>query len=174
MATRPYFLSFGASAVSGLSPTFIQFRAIDGSTLAPPSITEPGSFGMYLFSYDPVTMVAFICDGATSGLAFQNRYVQGVLDPSDQMGVTLVGIGNTAVALGLTNSALVGTTASDFGTDLSDPTTIFGFLKRAQETREGNETYTKSTGGLDIYSRGSSQLLASKTIGDNPTETTKT
>lgn len=209
MATRPYWISFGASAVSGLAPTFIQFRSTAGGTLSPPAITEPGSFGMYLFNYDPITQVAFICDGFTSGLAFQDRYVKGVLDPSDQMGVTivaqgitLVALGTTAVAigtsltamgnsalalgvsnlaigtslyaLGLTNAAQVGTTASSFGTDLSDPTTIFGFLKRAQETREGNETYVKASGALSISSRGSSQLLASKTIADDTTSTTKT
>lgn len=244
MATRPYWLSFGASAVSGLAPTFIHFRTTAGGTLSPPSISEPGSFGMYLFNHDPLTQVAFICDGATSGLSFNDRYVQGVLDPFDQFGVTLnaiglsaaamgtslsalgstlTGLGNTAVALGIsnfafgssiyalgvsnyafgasnyalgvsnfalgtsnlalgtsiyafgvTNSALVGNTSSSFGTDSADPTTIFGFLKRAQETREGNETYTKSSGSLTISSRGSSQLLATKSISDTTTSTTKT
>lgn len=237
MATRPYWVSFGASAVSGLAPTFIQFRSTAGSTLAPPAITEPGSFGMYLFNYDPITQVAFIIDGFTTGLAFQDRYVKGVLDPFDQFGVTLVAIGNTQaaygnslIALGVSNlalgvsnlalgvsnfalgtsnlalensafaqgvsilalgvssyaigvsnyamglslNALIGDTTSSFGTDISDPTTVFGFLKRAQEAREGNETYTKATGVLDIYSRGSSQLLREKTISDSTTSTTKT
>ena len=230
MATRPYWVSFGASAVSGLAPTFIQFRSTAGSTLTPPAITEPGSFGMYLFNYDPITQVAFIIDGFTTGLAFQDRYVKGVLDPFDQFGVTLVAIGNTQaaygnslIALGVSNlalgvsnlalgvsnlalgvsnlaqgasiyalgisgyavgvsnyarglslNALVGDTTSSFGTDISDPTTVFGFLKRAQEAREGNETYTKATGVLDIYSRGSSQLLREKTISDSTTSTTKT
>jgi hypothetical protein len=195
MATRPYWLSFGASAVSGLAPTFINFRSTAGSTLAPPAITEPGSFGMYLFNYDPITMVAFICDGFTSGLAFQDRYIQGVLDPFDQFGVTMVAQGNTLTAFGTslyafgtsiyaqgtsiyafgaTSSAIVGTSASSYGTDSSDPTTVYGFLKRALETREGNETYVKATGVLDIYSRGSSQLLAEKTITDSTSTTVKT
>jgi len=157
---------------------------------------------MYLFSYDPITQIAFICDGATSGLAFNDRYVQGVLDPFDQFGVTMVAQGNTAIALGTTavalgisnialgtssvalgtlnfslaiaNASLLGTTASSYGTDLADPATLFGFLKRAQETREGNETYVKPSGVLDIYSRGSSQLLAEKTISDSSSQTTKT
>lgn len=195
MATRPYWLTFGASAVSGLAPTFIQFRSTAGSTLAPPAITEPGSFGMYMFNYDPITMVAFICDGFTSGLAFQDRYVQGVIDPFDQFGVTLNAIGNSAIALGVsnlalgtsnlaqgasllalgyTNAAVIGTSASSFGTDSADPTSVYGFLKRALETREGNETYAKATGILDIYSRGSSQLLREKTIADSASTTTKT
>lgn len=146
---------------------------------------------MYLFSYDPLTQIAFICDGATTNLAFSDRYVQGVLDPFDQFGVTLnfaaaqgtsllaqglsaYALGVSNYALGLVNQTLVGTTASSFGTDLVDPTTVFGFLKRAQETREGNETYTKASGDLDIYSRGSSQLIASKTVSDTTAQTTKT
>lgn len=246
-----YWIAFGSSAVSGLNPTFIQFRTTAGGTLAPPSISEPGSFGMYFFSYNALTQVAFICDGATSILAFNDRYVKGVLDPFDNFGSTLTAIGSTLtgvgtqlsnqgvslnalgatfsgfgtslVALGVTQTAqgvvlatidtdvlntradvqavgvtlqaigstltgfgtslyaqgntgaaLIGTTASSFGTDAADPTTVFGFLKRALEDREGNETYTKATGVLEIKSRGSSQLLATKTISDTTTETTKT
>ena len=193
MAVRPYWLSFGASAISGLAPTFIQFRSTAGSTLAPPSITEPGSFGMYLFSYDPITQVAFICDGATTGIAFSDRYIQGVLDPFDQFGVTLVAIGNTCTALGMTSvalgttavalgtslyafgatsNALIGTTSSSIGSDSVDPTTVFGFLKRAQETREGEEIYLKDSGLLGIYSRGATAtLLREKTITDSTTST---
>lgn len=177
---RPYWLAFGASAVSGLAPTFINFRTTAGSTLAPPSISEPGSFGRYLFSYDALTNICFIADGATTGLAFSDRYITGVLDPSDNMGVTLQALGNTAVALGISNLAQgatmisnLGGTSSSFGTNSVDPTTVFGFLKRALEGREGNETYMKATGILDIYSRGSSQLLAEKTIDDDSSSTTK-
>lgn len=231
MANKDYWASFGASAVSGLNPTFIVFVSPGGGNGTPPSITEPGSKGLYKFSYDAsLTQIAFILDGFTSGLAFQDRYVKGVLDIYDQMGFSLnamgsslstmgsslsvmgsslsvmgislsamgvsfsafgesqLALGNSLVALGTSNLALgvsnlaigtslvagLGDTASSYGTDVSDPTTVFGFLKRAQETREGNETYTKSTGVLDIYSRGSSQLLREKTISDSTTSTTKT
>lgn len=258
MATRPYWLTFGASAVSGLNPTFIQFRTTAGITQAPPAITEPGSFGMYLFNYAATTNIAFVCDGATSGLAFTDRYIKGVLDPDDlfsyslaamgvsqsaigvslaavgasiaamgstfagfgvsqdamgvsiaamgvsqtamgvslaaigvslgamsvtmqAIGSTLTGIGTTLTgygvslyALGNTNAALIGDTSSSFGTDISDPTTVFGFLKRAEETREGNETYVKASGVMTISSRGSSQLLATKTIAETTTQVTKT
>jgi len=231
MANKDYWASFGASAVSGLNPTFIVFVSPGGGNGTPPSITEPGSKGLYKFSYDAsLTQIAFVLDGFTSGLAFQDRYVKGVLDIYDQMGFSLnamgsslstmgsslsvmgsslsvmgislsamgvsfsafgesqLALGNSLVALGTSNLALgvsnlaigtslvagLGDTASSYGTDVSDPTTVFGFLKRAQETREGNETYTKSTGVLDIYSRGSSQLLREKTISDSTTSTTKT
>lgn len=157
---------------------------------------------MYLFNYDPITMVAFVCSGVTTGLAFNDRFIYGVLDPFDQFGVTMVAQGNTLaaigtsnialgtsnialgtsnlaqgvslLALGFTNAAVIGTAAASFGTDSSDPTSVYGFLKRALETREGNETYTKATGVLDIYSRGSSQLLREKTIADSTSTTTKT
>lgn len=249
-----YWLSFGSSAVSGLAPTFIQWRTTAGGTLAPPSITEPGSFGLYSFSYNALTQIAFICDGATSGLSFSDRYIQGVVDPSDNFGFTLSAIAATQSAyapiiipgysitvqsysLGIQNfslgidirtistqgfsqsvenysaivqsyslavqsyslisqgssvsiegfsltvalyslaiqgSSLIGDTASSFGTSSVDPTSVFGFLKRAQEDREGNETYVKASGILDTYSRGSSVLLVQKTISDTSTETTKT
>ena len=231
MANKDYWASFGASAVSGLNPTFIVFVSPGGGNGTPPSIPEPGSKGLYKFSYDAsLTQIAFVLDGFTSGLAFQDRYVKGVLDIYDQMGFSLnamgsslstmgssmsvmgsslsvmgisltamgvslsafgvsqLALGNSLMALGTSNLALgvsnlaigtsliagLGDTASSYGTDVSDPTTVFGFLKRAQETREGNETYTKSSGVLDIYSRGSSQLLREKTISDSTTSTTKT
>lgn len=218
-----YWAQFGTSTITGLAPTFIQFRTTAGGTLAPPSISDPGSVGAYVFQYNALTQIFFQLDGATTGLAFSDRYVTGVLDPFDNLGFTLQALGNTNVALGTTNvaigttligygvsnialgtsnlaqgltalgygvsgfalglsifaqgqtaAALTGNTASSFGTELVDPTTVFGFLKRAQETREGNETYTKASGALDIYSRGSSQILAEKVISDSTVETTKT
>ena len=228
-----YWMQFGASNVSGLSPTFIQWRTTAGGSLAPPSISEPGSGGAYMFAYNALTQIFFQCDGATSGLAFTDRYISGVVDPSDNFGFTLSGIAATQsvyapiipagysltvaglsqsiqnyslivqglsltvqnisltvqglslivadYSLGVQNyslaiqgASLLGDTASSFGTDISDPVSIFGFLKRAQEDREGNETYIKASGTLSTYSRGSSQLLVTKTISDSATETSKT
>lgn len=108
------------------------------------------------------------------------------------LGSTLTSIGNTQFAYGATLTAqmlnmgatlstlggtltgLLGTSASSIGSTSIDPTTVFGFLMRAQELAEGNQTYTKSTGVLDLYSRGSSTLLREKTIADSSTSTTKT
>ncbi len=251
MATRNYWAVFGSGApstYSGLAPTFITFVSSSGTNGTPPAITEPGSKGLYLFAFDAsATMIAFVMDGATTGLATADRYISGVLDPYDTFGVTLnaigsaltsqgstltgigsslIGIGGsltsigstqlgngilltnlgtTMVAIGVTNVAIgstqtangilitnlgtttvglgsslsglagfVGTTTSSFGSTSVDPTTLFGFLKRAQETVEGNEVYTKSTGVMTISSRGSSTLLASKTIADTSSQTTKT
>lgn len=92
-------------------------------------------------------------------------------------GATIVAIGNTLSAIGSTNSAffgLIGDNSSSYGSTSMDPTTVFGFLKRAQEMSEGNQTYVKATGILDFYSRGSTTLLREKTIVDTSTSTAKT
>jgi len=207
MATRDYWAVFGSGAPStksGLAPSFITFVNGSGSGITPPSISEPGTKGLYKFAYDATQTIAFVLDGATTGLATSDRYVTGTLDPQDMFGVTLTAmsatlaaqgllltglgntttaLGNTLVALGMTNVALglssplyalIGTTASSFGATGVDPVDLFGFLKRAQEFNEGDQAYTKATGILDFYSRGSSTLLREKTIADSSTTTTKT
>ncbi len=240
MATRDYFAQFGSgnpASNTGLAPTFIAFITTSGAAGTPPTITEPGSKGLYKWSYDAsATLIAFVLDGATTGLATSDRYISGVLDPYDTFGVTLnaigvtlvaqgstlVGMGTTMIAQGstvvaignsLTNqgstlvaigntaiateiaqgvtiiamgatlvgygtslaalATLVGTTTDLVGNSSVDPTSVFAFLKRAQEIGEGNETYVKATGALTMYSRGST-LLATKAIADNSTQTTKT
>lgn len=221
MATRDYWLRFGSGnpqSLSGLAPTFITFIDSSGNNITPPAITEPGSKGLYKFSYDPTLTIAFVADGATTGLASSDRYIVGALDAQDTFGVTLNAIGTTQVAMGSTligfgnsfvvfsstftalNSSFVavsatlagmastlaamgvtlggleasiGSTASSFGTDASDPTTLFGFMKRIQELNEGAQTYTKASGALALYSRGASQLLRQLTVSDTATLTTK-
>lgn len=241
MATRPYWITFGSSAVSGLAPTFTVFKTITGANGTPPSISEPGSAGLYLFQYDAsLTQIAFVCWGATTSLSFSDQNVYGVLDPQDTFGVTLnaayaagvtavalgttsvalgttsvalgttsVALGNTGVALGLTAVAigtsnialgttmvaigttllayaesgwasgatitgLLGNNSSLIGNDSVDPTTVFGFLKRALETREGDENYTKATGVLQIYDRSGATLLRTQTISDTAANVTRT
>lgn len=91
---------------------------------------------------------------------------------------TLSGMASTLSAVGASLgaiAALIGNTSSSFGSSVADPTTIFGFLKRAQETAEGNQDYTKSSGVLRMFSRGSgtTTLIQSFTINDTATLTTK-
>lgn len=195
MATRNYWAVFGSGApatTSGLAPTFISFISPTGAAGTAPSISEPGSKGLYLFQYDAsATMIAFVLDGATTGLATSDRYISGVLDPFDSMGQTLTvigaslsayyvgisGFGATLSSMGSSMAGMasfIGSTASSFGDSVTDPTTVFGFLKRAQEISEGNDVYTKSTGVMTMSSRGSSTLLGTKTIADSQTQTTKT
>ena len=92
------------------------------------------------------------------------------------LGSTLGGIGSSLFALGTSAVALgnfIGSTSSSFGSTSIDPTTVFGLLIRGQELAEGNQTYTKSTGVLDLFTRGAT-LLREKTISDTATTTTKT
>lgn len=236
------FTSAAPSTTSGLAPTFITFINGGGSNITPPAISEPGTKGLYKFSYNATQTIAFVLDGATTSLGSGStvRYLSGVLDSQDMfgstltsigatvasyntlftnLGSTLVAIGNTNLAMGVTQSGMgvtlsgigvtltaqgativgmgtsltamgdtlvsigasfgaivtaIGSTASSFGTDSMDPVDLFGFLKRTQEFLEGNQTFTKSTGTLDFYSRGSSTLLREKTVSDGVTQTTKT
>lgn len=167
MATRDYFAVFGSGnpvTRTGLAPTFITFVSSTGAAGTAPAITEPGSKGIYKFSYDAsATLIVFTLDGATTGVPNTDRYVSGILEAQDAFGVTL-----SAVALS------IGSTASSFGSTGVDPGDLYGFMKRSLEMAEGNQTYTKATGLLDFYSRGSSTLLREKNISDSASTTTKT
>ena len=184
-----YLLQFGTgnpSSFSGLAPTFITFKTIPGGTnvTPPPGITEiPTATGLYYFTFGATTSVVFTVDGATSGLSDPVRYISGEVSALDQLdvnlaaqGSTLVAIGNTLAAMGSSFApflSLIGTTTSSFGDSTTDPLTVFGYLRRLQEFNEGNANFTKSSGFWSIYSRGSSYLLAQKTIADTASNVTK-
>lgn len=196
---KNYLLQFGSgnpANKAGLAPTFIVFKTTPGGTDAtPPGITQlPIATGLYYFTYGPTNSISFVVDGATTGLSSQERYISGLLDPIDAVdeqltavnatmisnfvtiGTTLVAIGNSLSVLGgsfVNFGALLGTTGSTFGGISVEPTTIFGYLKRSQEFMEGNSTFTKASGFWNIYSRGSSNLLATKTLADTSTQVTK-
>ena len=104
--SRDYFFAFGSGSPAtnaSLTPTFITFANSSGTTFTAPSISEkpPGS-GLYTVNYGATQTMAFIMDGATSGLATTDRYISGVFDPYDQFGITL----NAAYALGVSNIAI--------------------------------------------------------------------
>lgn len=202
---RDYWFGFGSTpqTSTGLNPTFIRFVNGSGQTLTPPTITETytGS-GMYRSNYNPTQTVAFILDGATTGLSDSIRYILGVMDPQDQfgstltgigvntitllaigttglqqsvnIGTTLVGIGNTLLSIDVSAINNIGNTASPFGDQTTDPVTVFGYLKRLREFLEGNQTYTKANGSLVFSARGGNTLLASKSVSDSNTSTNKT
>lgn len=197
---KTYWLKFGSTSAAdytGLFPTLTIFNSLGITALAAPGITEiPAASGLYRFQYDPTTSIVFQVDGGAT-LASSVRYINGNLDPNDKtdedvaalgtslvalsttqiaMGSTLVALGLTVLAIGSTSFAfneMIGTTASSFGSTSIDPVTIFGSVKRLQEILEGNATFNKSNGTWDIYSRGSSTLLRSKTLSDGQTSTTK-
>lgn len=194
---KSYTVQFGSGnpqGFTGLAPTFLTFYNLaTGTTNAPPSIAETiaGKTGIYTFQYGTTQPISFLLDAATTSPGPNGRYVAGQLDPSDradEYGNTLIAYGLTTIsmltAIGLSMGTfggslgalglLIGDTSSSYGSTSIDPTTVFGFLKRAQEISEGNETYTKSTGYLDYYPRAASTLLRQKLISDTTSETTKT
>ncbi len=197
---KNYTVQFGAGnplGFTGLNPTFLTFwNLATGTTNTPPSIAElvTGKTGLYTFAYGVTQPIAFLLDAATTSPGTTGRYVSGQIDPSnrsDEYGNTLIAYGLSLLATGVSLTAsqvtltslgftasnlsgLLGTTASLIGSNLSDPTTVFGFLKRAQEIGEGDQTYTKASGGLTLSDRTGATLLASKVISDNLTATTKT
>lgn len=89
-------------------------------------------------------------------------------------GVSIYALGISIYALGLSTVINIGTTASSFGSTSTDPSDLFGYMKRVLENLEGNNTFIKSSGELDIYSRGSSTLLRVKTVTNSVSTVIKT
>ena len=132
------------------------FETPAGATIAPPSVTEPlASSGFYKFSYGPTASIVFLADGGAA-LSSSDRFVQGVLDPIQAV------------------DEKIGTSADSFGSTSTDPSTIFGFVKRNLEFEEGNAVFNKTSGVWDIYSRGSSTLLREKTLTNSTSQVGKT
>lgn len=156
---KTYAMKFGAGKAStntGLSPTFTIFNWAGVTALVSPGITEsPLASGIYSFMYGATIPVIFEIDGGSS-LDSNSRYLYGVLDPIQAV------------------NELVGTVSDSYGSTASDPTTLMGYAKRNLEFNEGNETYTKANGILDIYTRGSTALLVEKTITNSTASVTKT
>lgn len=105
-------------------------------------------------------------------------------------GQTMQAIGLTLTALGITNIAIstslsatsvtivvsiagIGTVGSTYGSVGSDPIDLFGYMKRIQENLEGNSTFTKLSGAWQITTRGSSTVLANKSVINTSSTVTK-
>lgn len=152
---KNYILQFGGTFITNLSPTFTVFNTVGGSIITSPGINQvPTSTGLYYFSYNPTMTIAFIIDAGAS-LAAPARYLAGSLDPIQAV------------------DEKIGTVDSSIGSTVTDPTTLFGYLKRNQEFEEGDSTFTKSSGTWDVYARGATQL-AQKVITDSGSVITKT
>ncbi len=122
---KNYFITFGSGdprQYPGLSPTFVIWSLANGSTVAPPAISQVGSSsGIYTFSWGTTTAITFLADAATTSPGTSGRYVPGAIDPSDridEISTTLIAIGTSNIALGTSNVAL-GTTAVAIGTTIS-------------------------------------------------------
>ncbi len=176
---KTYWFTFSTQdprTYTGLAPTFVQFVNQLGQTLAPPGITEsPAGFGFYRSNYTVglSTSIAFLVDGGAT-LAANVRYISGNIyeqNSLDTIGQTLTAIGDTAAVGNV--SALIGSTVASFGSTSVDPSTVFGYLRRALEVQEGNQTFLKSSGQWSILSRGSSTLLATKLLNSDATGVTR-
>lgn len=159
MATKQYWLKFGSgdpAPYTGLFPTFTLFSAEGLTAIIGPTITErPAGSGLYQFLYGPTQAIIFKADGGAA-LSAGDRYISATLDPiqavDQQLGFVTDSIGSTSV----------------------DPTSMWGYIKRSLEFFEGNAVYTKSTSIWNVFSRGSSTLLRSKTLTNTTTSATKT
>jgi hypothetical protein len=160
MTTKELAVRFGSGdprTFTGLSPTFIIFKNFAGIDVTPPAISEIGvSTGLYKFSFGyTLSAIAFCIDGGAL-LSDADRYVTGTLDPIQAIDKRL------------------GSEDQSFGTDTVDPASVYAFSKRFQELLEGNAKFNKSSGVWEISSRGSSQLLRTKTLTNTLTESNKT
>jgi hypothetical protein len=155
---KTYWLRFGTdnpTNKTGLSPTLTTFANYGGSLVTGPAITEvPVGSGLYQFTYGPTVSMIFVCDGGAV-LSSGDRYIVGALDPIQAV------------------DEKVGTIADSYGSTSSDPSTVFGYLKRNQEVLEGDAIFTKSTGVWTIYSRGASTVLRIKTLTNTTSQATK-
>jgi hypothetical protein len=155
---KTFILQFGTgnpAAFTGLSPTLSVFKlASDASSITAPAVSEVGTTGLYKFVYGPTVATVFVVDGG-SGLSSSDRYISGVLDPIQAVDQPLGDIG------------------SSYGDNSTDPTTVFGYVKRSMEFNEGDANFDKSNGVWDIYSRGASTLLREKTLTNESGTVTK-
>lgn len=157
--SKSFYLKFGSgdpATYSGLTPTFSIFSAGGLTTLSAPGITEtPSSSGFYRFDYNPTLSILFKADGG-AGLSSGDRYIVGTLDPIQAV------------------DEKIGFATDSFGSTSVDPTTLYGYAKRNQEFQEGNATFTKSTAIWQVYSRGSSTLIAQKNLTNTTSSAGKT
>lgn len=83
------------------------------------------------------------------------------------IGTTLMGIGLSNVALGTSILNIIGTTASSFGDNVTDPSTLFGYMKRLAELEQGREAFNKGTGALTMLDRTGGTTFVQRTISNN-------
>lgn len=115
------------------------------------------------------TVFALSTNAGVTAVAFGNTSIA--------IGTTLIAIGNSLTAQGLSNAvamAGIGSTASLIGDSATDPTTIFGYLKRIAELEQGQETFVKGTGALTMFDRTGATTLANRTVTNNASLVIKT
>ena len=152
---KNYVIQFGTTFYAGISATFTIFNVVPGGgATTPPGITAiPGATGLYYFSYEPLTSIAFVIDGFTTGLGV-SRYITGALDPVQ------------------TADERIGSLGDSMGSTLTDPTSVMGYLRRLQEFNEGNSSFSKASGLWQVWSRGNTFVLGVTTYPGASTQLT--
>ena len=159
MALKDYWLTFGSGdprPYTGLSPTFVIFSAQGLTNIIGPTITElpPGS-GFYHFQYGATQALVFLADGGPS-LSSGDRYNKAALDPIQAI------------------DQQIGFQTDSFGSTSTDPSTLWGSAKRLLEFFEGDSIYTKATGIWQLFNRGQTTLLRTKTLTNTTSSAGKT
>lgn len=185
--TGLYFFTYTAS--------FSVYFLLDGITVN--STSDRYVYGVL----DPVHQVDKQLAELSSTLAAYNNTLAALGTTNVALGTSNFAWGNSNFALGVSNyawgntnfalnttilsivgpngslitsiDAKIGSTASSFGTTLTDPGDLYGYLKRAQEFREGDQTFNKVSGAWAISTRGGT-LLIEKTLSQSSTQVTKT
>ena len=157
--SKQFYFTFGSgtpASYSGLSPSMTVFLQNGITAITGPTLLElSAGTGIYGFRYGTTASMVFVIDGGITLASTPSiRYITGSIDP----------------VLAVDQS--IGYTTDSYGSTNADPTTIFGQVKRNQEVNEGAKIFTKSTGLLDVYSRGSSALLFEKTVSNTTTAAT--
>lgn len=126
---KQYWLQFASGdprTYTGLAPTLLIFKSFSGVALTAPGITEAiASSGLYKFEYTPSFSIAFLADGATTGLVTADRYIAGVLDPSDAIDETTLALGSSLTALSSTQIAMGSTIVAIGNTSIAYGGSIF-------------------------------------------------
>lgn len=101
------------------------------------------------------------------------------------LGVTNVALGTTNVAIGITDIAIgttilaalggltfplnsvIGGPSSIIGDNVTDPNTLYGYLRRNLEITEGQQLFTKASGSWNMLDRTGASLLRTRTIANS-------
>jgi hypothetical protein len=185
-STGLYFFSYGATQptyflVDGITVSVANDRYLTGIldpiqevdnqlTAASATLQAIGMSNIAL----GMTNVALNITGAALGTTAVALGISAV-----SSGITAVALGNTILALSTSNFAgnssllaLIGNTSSSFGSEVADPSTVFGYLKRMQEFNEGDQSFNKTSGVWTIQARNTS-LIATRTLSNSSSEVTR-
>ena len=89
------------------------------------------------------------------------------------IGTSNIALGTSILAQGVSTLALIGTATDTIGDSVSEPNTLFGFIRRCENVLEGQSAYVKATGVLTLKDKTGQTTLATRTIADSTSSVTK-